>query len=175
MRLGKTWTMLIVAQVAVAVAVLPVALFTAWEMSTSETLGGGATAPELLTARLSLSEESMPPGTPADPAATAAIVADRQAELVRRLVSEPGIADVVLVSPLPGDDLPASVETEPLVPDVEPAREVARYSRVEPKPPHPLSPSRELGSERWAEKRSMVRDRRRGQRLPAHAPRLGPG
>lgn len=93
---------------------------------------GGATAPELLTARLSLSEGSMPPGTPADPAATAAIVADRQAELVRRLVSEPGIADVVLVSPLPGDDLPASVETEPLVPDVEPAREVARYSRVEP-------------------------------------------
>lgn len=131
-RLGRTWTVLIVAQVAIAVAVLPVALFTAWEMSMSETLGGGATAPELLTARLSLSEESMPPGTPADPAATAAIVADRQAELVRRLVSEPGIADVVLVFPLPGDDLPASVETEPLVPGVAPAREVARYSRVEP-------------------------------------------
>ena len=131
MRLGRTWSLLIVAQVALAVALLPVALFTAWDVTTSETLGGSAATAELLTARVALSEESLS-AAGLDSAATAALLADRQAELVRRLEAEPEIADVVLMSRLPGDDNSASVEIEPLRPGAEPGRSSSRFSRVEP-------------------------------------------
>ena len=52
MRLGATWTALIVAQVAVSVAVLPSAFEWAWGALRPGILGSGFASEEFLTARL---------------------------------------------------------------------------------------------------------------------------
>ena len=129
-QLGKTWTVLIVLQVALAVAALPVALFTAWEAIRPSTLGLGPAAENLLTARVTLAEESLP-GTVRDSAAAASLLADRQAELVRRLESEPGISDVILASQRPGRSFSTVVEFEPRRTGAEPARAEADFLQVE--------------------------------------------
>lgn len=131
MQLGKTWTVLIVVQVAVAVAALPIALFTAWEAVRPATSGLGPVAEDLLIARVALVEENAP-GTAPDSAAAAALRADRQAELVRRLESEPGISDVVLASQRPGFASTTSIELEPRQPGEGAARAEAEFIQVEP-------------------------------------------
>lgn len=131
MQLGRTWTVLIVVQVAVAVAALPTALFTAWAAIRPATSGLGPIAEKLLIARVALPEENAP-GTVRDPAAAAALLAARQAELVRRLESEPGISDVVLSSQRPGVAHGTSIDLEPRRPGGEPARAEAEFIQVEP-------------------------------------------
>jgi predicted permease len=131
MQLGKTWTTLIVVQVAVAVAALPIALFTAWAAVRPAASGLGPVADHLLIARVALVEENAP-GAVRDSAAAAALLADRQAELVRRLKSEPGISDVVLSSQRPGITHGTSIDLEPRRPGGEPARAEADYIQVEP-------------------------------------------
>ena len=54
MRLGRTWTVLIVAQVAFAVALLPVALFHAWDSIRAGIADPGPAAREFLTARVAI-------------------------------------------------------------------------------------------------------------------------
>lgn len=131
MQLGKTWTVLIVAQVALAVAILPVALFVGWDIVKTDDWGTSATTEELLTARVLLSEESSP-GVASDAETAAALLADRQAELVRRLESEPGIADVTFASHLPGREFTTSIEVEPPQAAAEPARAEVQYLEVAP-------------------------------------------
>jgi predicted permease len=103
MQMGRTWTVLIVAQVAIAVAALPVACFPAWDMIRAATAEPGFKAGEYLSANLVLDHEA-PPGADAEAFAPvfAARFQDRRAELVRRLEAEPSVASVTLVSALPG-------------------------------------------------------------------------
>ena len=54
MRLGKTWTMLIVAQVGFAVALLPAAVSNAWEYMRSGIADPGFAAEEFLSAQLGM-------------------------------------------------------------------------------------------------------------------------
>ena len=131
MQLGKTWTALIVVQVAVAVAALPIALFTAWAAVRPAESGLGPIAENLLIARVALVEESSP-GMARDSAAAESLLADRQEELVRRLESEPGISDVVLSSQRPGFAFNTSIELEPRRTGAEPARAAAEFIQVEP-------------------------------------------
>jgi putative ABC transport system permease protein len=93
-RLGATWTALIVAQVAVAVAVLPAAVFIASRVIRMETTGPGFAAESIVVARAALS----PDGGPADRDRVRA----RQVELVSRLKREPGVIGVSLSSGIPG-------------------------------------------------------------------------
>jgi predicted permease len=111
MRLGKTWTVLIVAQVAVAVVLLPL------------TIGGiekwvrrGMTKPafptrEFMAASLRLDREG--PGTDdaqAFQGAFATRYSSLQTELVRRLEAEPGVSNVVVASAVPGEEPTVRVE-----------------------------------------------------------------
>jgi predicted permease len=111
MQMGRTWTVLIVAQVAIAVAALPVACFPAWQAIRAAAAEPGFEAGEYLSANLVLDHEA-PPGMSAEAFAPvfAARFQDRRAELVRRLEAEPSVAGVTLASALPG---------------VEPTRQVA--------------------------------------------------
>jgi predicted permease len=122
MRLGKTWTVLIVAQVALAVAILPVTID-----GIAKWVQRGMTKPafatnEFLTASLRLDREGL--GTDdreVFEGAFASRYASLQAELVRRLEAEPGVATVVLANAVPGDEpgVRLEVEASPSTPKLE--------------------------------------------------------
>jgi predicted permease len=93
-RLGATWTTLIVAQVAVAVAVLPAAVFIAMRVVRMETTGPGFAAESIVVANAGLSADA----TSVDLGRAKA----RQAELISRLKEEPGVLGVTFSSGIPG-------------------------------------------------------------------------
>lgn len=104
-RLGGTWTTLIVAQVAFAVAVLPRAVLFEAELIGPATAEPGFAAEEFLTSRLDMDRETTPSAQAEDyrrqfDTRFAAL----QTELVRRLRAEPGVADVTFASGVPGAD-----------------------------------------------------------------------
>ena len=86
-QLGRTWTALIVVQVAIAVAVLPFALHTAGKSVMFGITRSGYPADEILRASLSLEGERSPPDVDAAVSARAleARFLDRASELIRRL------------------------------------------------------------------------------------------
>jgi predicted permease len=88
-RLGKTWTTVVVAQVALSVAVVPTSVEFAWDTLRPAILGPGFQADEFLTARLALDAREAP-------AAAAARFSALRAEVVRQLKAEPGIGAVTM-------------------------------------------------------------------------------
>jgi putative ABC transport system permease protein len=113
MRLGKTWTILIVTQVSFAVAFLPPAVSSAWEDTQDGIAGLGFAAEEFLSAQLGMDSG---PGTGATAAAgTPGFTrrfADAQTELMRRLEAEPRVSDVTFVMSNPGNEPFARIEAE---------------------------------------------------------------
>jgi predicted permease len=97
MRLGKSWTFLIVAQVAAAVAILPVA-FHVIDLVSYSTSDPEVATKGLLSATLSLDRVGPGPSDadPTDDQEFRSQFARRRAELVRRLEAEPGVANVFL-------------------------------------------------------------------------------
>jgi putative ABC transport system permease protein len=93
-RLGPMWTALVVAQVAVAVAVLPAPAYLAWQMVQREVAGPGFAATEFLVGVVALSED----GAVVDRAR----VRGRQNDLLSRLSAEPGVTAVTFSSSVPG-------------------------------------------------------------------------
>ena len=93
-RLGATWTTLIVAQVAVAVAVLPVAVFVAARVIRMEMVGAGFAADSVVVAR---AEVDLPAGK-----IDGDLLRERQADLIARLRREPGVVGVAFASSIPG-------------------------------------------------------------------------
>ena len=125
MRLGNTWTLLIIAQVAVAVAVLPVAIAGVAAWKRIESAEAALAAKQILTAALVLDDPGMPgqriPGKRSVlgkisslGAAKMAAAPDEEnriarflnlrADLVQRLRAEPGVTDVVFASNAPGGE-----------------------------------------------------------------------
>jgi predicted permease len=102
MRLGKTWTILIMAQVSFAVAFLPPAVSSAWEDTRDGLAGLGFAAEEYLSAQLSM--DSSPEFTRR--------FAGVQTELMRRLEAEPRVSSVTFAMANPGDEPSARIETE---------------------------------------------------------------
>jgi predicted permease len=93
-RLGATWTMLIVAQVAVAVAVLPAAVFIASRVIRMELAGAGFPVESIVAGYVGLSPDALP----VDRDRLAAM----QRELLARLAAEPGVTRVAFSSGIPG-------------------------------------------------------------------------
>ena len=130
MRLGRTWTTLIVVQVAVTVAALPYALHVAAASVVRGTAAPSYPVEQLLQAELWLESEDVPPAEAA--AAHAAALRDRfeagAAELLRRLEAEPAVVGATLASGLPsgeGFEL-AEIEIEGTA-----ARQPVRVNRVD--------------------------------------------
>lgn len=113
LRLGRTWTALVVFQVAIAVSMLPIASFFSWQFLRFGMVEPGHPTEEFLTARLSLERESWGSDAAdmvdAEPDAAFAML---QAELVRRLDAEPSVSEVVLTQTPPGEEGIVWVEVE---------------------------------------------------------------
>jgi len=94
MRLGGTWTVLVVAQVAFAVTLLPAAVFNALNNVRLEFADPGFPADEFLTAQLGTGH------------------ANRHAELMRRLEAEPQVSSTTFAMAIPGNEPSAKIDTE---------------------------------------------------------------
>jgi putative ABC transport system permease protein len=113
MQLGKTWTILIIAQVGFAVAILPPAVSMAWDDARDGIAGVGFAAHEFVSAELGMDAV---PATDATAVVGAreftARFAARQTELTRRLQADPRISSVTFAVSNPGDERGARIEAE---------------------------------------------------------------
>jgi predicted permease len=90
-RLGATWTTLVIAQVAFSVCVLPLAAELAWGTLRTGVVGPGFAAEEYATARVALDGDAV-------------LFGNRQREVARRLQAEPGIVGVATALQPPGEE-----------------------------------------------------------------------
>ena len=120
MQMGRLWTALIVAQVAIAVAILPAAMFHAWNSLRFRVGDRGYAAHEFLMMGLALD--------PGNTGTSATVSADefrqqyarRHADLERTLEADPGVAAVTFSLADPGADLAAVLEVEGLAAPLDP-------------------------------------------------------
>ena len=96
LRLGATWTTLVIAQVAFSVAVLPLAAELAWGTARNSAVGPGFAAEEYATARVALEAGRSE--------LNATLFGNRQRELAQRLQGDPGILDVAAARRPPGEE-----------------------------------------------------------------------
>ena len=89
-RLGKAWTAIVVAQVALSVAVVPTAAEFAWDALRPAILGPGFKADEFFTVQLAMDAREAPE-------AAAARFTALRTEMVRQLKAEPGIVAVAML------------------------------------------------------------------------------
>ena len=104
-RLGSVWSMLIVAQVAVAVAILPAAVFLTWYMLKMEFAGRSVAVDRIGLANMVLTDEAS--------AGNQRIVKQRQDALMSRLRGEPGVTAVTFSSAVPGLGPDRRIEFQP--------------------------------------------------------------
>ena len=113
LRLGATWTTLVIAQVAFSVGVLPLAAELAWGTLRTGAVGPGFAAEEFATARVALEEgrfvlnardATAMAGEPEARRQRAALFGNRQRELARRLLADPGILGVAAALRPPGEE-----------------------------------------------------------------------
>lgn len=109
--LGATWTALIVAQVALALAGLPSTMELAWGHLRPTVLGPGFAAREFLTARLAVDSQSVPV-VEADMPAFTSRVRSLQAEVIRQIEAEAGVSAVTFAAALPGAEPLTLVEMD---------------------------------------------------------------
>lgn len=114
MQLGRTWTALIVVQVAIAVAALPYALHGAGRFARGAAAVPDYPVDEFIHASLSIAPDAVPasPDAAAHEAAIAARLAAGAAELLRRIETEPAVAGVAFASHYPGSESTAGIEVE---------------------------------------------------------------
>ena len=93
-RLGSMWSTMIVAQVAVAVAILPAAVFLTWHVLKIEFAGRSAAVDRIALANMVLSDGAA--------ARDEDLVRQRQDALMSRLRREPGVTAVTFSSAVPG-------------------------------------------------------------------------
>ncbi len=108
MKLGSTWTALIIAQVALTVAVLPASVQYTSALLRTSMRDSGYPAGEFLRARISLRREEAPPRLDSSEASAQqrlfdARFASRAGALLQRLGAEPGVS-AAFVSNFPGGE-----------------------------------------------------------------------
>jgi hypothetical protein len=101
MRLGRTWTALIILQVAIAVAALPGAIYKAHGLFQLGTISPAPSAATLVRGTLL-----------AEPGTSEAEFRDRLMTVIRRLEEEPGISAVTFARAVPGAEQLQMIETE---------------------------------------------------------------
>ncbi len=111
-RLGRTWTALIVAQVAIAVAALPAAVNMGWSEIRSAITRPTYLTEEYLVAEIGPDPSSTADGT-LDAVADSARFGNRLAELLRRLEAEPNLVGASYAARLPGRTRLVEVEGVP--------------------------------------------------------------
>jgi putative ABC transport system permease protein len=139
MQMGRLWTLLIVAQVAMTVALLPAAMFVTWEGLRLRTGNPGFASQEFVSASLAMDRSLQSPTSASDDAFKARFAA-AQRELDDRLRAEAQVADVTFSLVDAGNELAMALEAEgqPLpanpvqygIQDGSKAGHLVRYNRV---------------------------------------------
>jgi cell division protein FtsX len=111
MQMGRTWTALIVIQVALTVALLPTAILHAWSALRFRAGDPGFASREFLTAQVVFDRTAFAPTTAGEREFTARLAA-AHGELERRLEVEAGISDVTFSLTEPGYERAAVLELE---------------------------------------------------------------
>ena len=99
LRLGHTWTALVIAQVAFSVAVLPLAAELSWGTLRTGIVGPGFAAEQFVTARVAMEVEPGGSRQQRD-----MLLGNRQREFTRRLSEDPGIIGVAAALRSPGEE-----------------------------------------------------------------------
>lgn len=127
--LGRTWTILIVVQVSVAVAALPIGVSIGWWQIRDFATLPAFPVDQFLFAQMTLEPEP-PPGADADVYRRdlPTHFANLQTELSRRLEAEPAVVDHSFVLGIPGLGIPvrAAIENDPSAPGAQAGRQVQR-------------------------------------------------
>jgi putative ABC transport system permease protein len=126
MQMGRLWTTLIVAQVAVTVAVMPMAMFLSWTAIRFRTGNPGFASGEFLTAQL-LADRATEPDTDAGERAFTRRVAASHRELDRRLREQSVVSDVTFSLTGVGEERAMVIEIE----GREPPIDAADYNIIE--------------------------------------------
>ncbi len=111
MQMGRLWTLLIVAQVALTVAVLPAAMFHAWDGLRLRTGDAGFASREFLSASLGVDRSSLTAAADDERAFTARYARAHE-ELDRRLRAESAVTDVTFSLVGAGQELAMALEVE---------------------------------------------------------------
>ncbi len=109
-RLGKGWTATVMAQVALAVALVPASVELAWNNLRPIVLGPGFEIEEFLTARLDMNGGNTAGGEPR--AAAAARFRSLRDQVVQRVEAEPGVTAVTTSAFKPFEERNLSVEVD---------------------------------------------------------------
>ena len=112
-RLGATWTVLIVTQVAITVAVLPPALLKGWEMIQAASRPQSFAAGGYLATRFVVESDAAPAGIASENDAAAADAARAiMQRLTARLAIEPGVAGASITTGAPWEGIDAALEAD---------------------------------------------------------------
>jgi len=109
LRMGRTWSLLIVAQVGFTVAILPATLFFAVDFGRHGMTRPGFPVEQYLTTDMRMDR---PEGVPSTDSAFTAAYADRMDELLRRLQADPGVAAASLSVGTPAYEPSIRVQVE---------------------------------------------------------------
>jgi putative ABC transport system permease protein len=141
MQMGPLWTLLIVAQVAVTVSILPAAMFFTWDGLRLRAPTAGFASDQVLFATATL-DRSSEPTTAADDEAFNARFAAAHARLDEALRADAAVADVTYSLRSPGTELAMALEAEGQMLPTDPVDynivegsrtgHLARYNRVAP-------------------------------------------
>jgi putative ABC transport system permease protein len=119
MQMGRLWTALLVAQVAVTVAVLPMATYFAWSSLRLQSGSGGYATAEFLNVSLSLDRTAAPP-TEAGDKSSAARYRGALMEIERRLKEDSRVREVTFSLTSPGHELAVVIEAEGMPVPIDP-------------------------------------------------------
>ncbi len=115
MKLGRTWTVLIVAQVAFAVAILPATIYYAWEFARYSLASSGFASEQYLTAVLGMEQLPVPSAEVEQRRHQAGVrYAEKQAELLAGLRAERDVATATFAGQTIGQEPTAMIEVEGL-------------------------------------------------------------
>ena len=139
MQMGRLWTLLIVAQVALTVALMPAAMFYTWDGLRLRSGDNGFASREFVSATLAMDRSSEPPSAAGD-AAFASRYANAHREFDQRLRAQAAAIDVTFSVIDAGQELAMAAVGEDQPPPTEPANynlvegsqlgHLVRYNRI---------------------------------------------
>ena len=129
MQMGRLWTLMIVAQVALTVALMPAAMFYAWDGLRLRTGDAGFASREYISATLAMDRSSETPAQTGDAAFTSRYAAAHR-ELDEQLRAQATTVDVTFSLVDAGQELAMAAVAE----DQQPPTEPANYNIVEGSP-----------------------------------------
>lgn len=135
MRMGRTWTVLIGVQAAIAVALIPLGASLQHQlMLSARSIATSASMERVFSASITMEDEmSLAPDLEVNQRDLEARFADRRTELLHRLEAEPGIDAASFASAVPGGGTSQRwLEVEGIDPSTSPERHVANDFAVGP-------------------------------------------